>query len=176
MSGVKPSTASATEPHPWRGSEAQKVLHLLLVSGDLPAEQDAMTPLAIWNTFCLPRREFSGFLYKKFPPRLRAMQKQHRTKVGRADDELNALVNDRLHFPVPSHNHRGEPRWNGSEAERLLKVDVAAKNHERMTPMQLHGTRTEYGDYPLEVFRKHIHQEVRRLKLNFQYGTKNKCS
>jgi hypothetical protein len=162
---------SAAEP-PWRNSDAQKELRSLLMSGVVPSLQGTMSPADIWKTFCAPRPAFSGFLYKKFPPRLRAMQKQHLMKGGRAADEHAALIHDRINFPRPSHNHRGEPQWHGSDAERLLKFDVAAKNHEIMTPRQLYGTRISYQEYPLEVFRKHIHQEVRLLKLRSQYAKK----
>ncbi len=41
-----------------------------------------------------------------------------------------------------------------------------------MTPLPLYGNRTRYQEYPLEVVRKHIHQEVQLLKLKSQYGTK----
>ncbi|KAI2500862.1 hypothetical protein MHU86_13582 [Fragilaria crotonensis] len=168
MSRVRQSN-SAPEP-PWRNSDAQKELRSLLLSGEVPSLQGIMSPSDIWNTFCAPRPAFSGFLFNKFPPRLRAMQKQHLVKSGRAANEHAALAHDRIHFPRPSHNHRGEPQWHGSDAERLLKFDVAAKNHETMTPQQLYGTRTHYQVYPLEVFRKHIHQEVRLLKMKSQYG------
>ena len=165
----------SAEARPWRNSEAQKLLRQLLVSGEIPSSaKSSVGPSEIWNTFCLPRQEFAGFLVEKFPQRLRALQKQHVEKGGRAKDEHAALLHDKLYFPAPSHNNRGEPRWHGSEAERLLKVDVAAKKHESMAPQQLHETRKEYQDYALVVFRKHIHQEVRLRKLIIQYDTKNK--
>ena len=53
----------------------------------------------------------------------------------------------------------------------LLKRDVAEKRHETMAPQLLHKTRIEYMDYPLDVLRKHIHQEVRLRKLIFQFQT-----
>lgn len=53
--------------------------------------------------------------------------------------------------------------WHGSEAERLLKVDVAKGRHDRYHPEILFYKRPEYyedfGDY--QKFRKHVHQEAR---------------
>jgi hypothetical protein len=167
------STAPPEEPPKepeWRNSNAQVLLRHLLESGQVPSVLGIMSPADIWKNFCEPRTEFSGFSYAKFPDRLRAMQKQHRVKVGRAADENAALLHDRINFPTPSHNHRGERQWHGSEAERLLKFDVLAKNHEGMTPSQFYDTRLQYKEYPLEVVRKHIHQEVRLLKLRSQYS------
>ncbi|KAI2491308.1 hypothetical protein MHU86_23253 [Fragilaria crotonensis] len=150
----------------------KKELRNLLTTGTVPSVSGIMSPADVWKTFCAPRPEFSGFLYQKFPQRLRAMQKQQLSKSGRAAEENAALLHDRIHFPTPTHNYRGELQWHGSEAERLLKFDVSIKNHERMTPHQLYHTRIQYQEYPLEVVRKHIHQEVRLLKLKSQYGIK----
>jgi hypothetical protein len=90
-------------------------------------------------------------------------------KKGRAAEEAALLAHHKQHFPALTHNHRGDPRWQGSEAERLLKVDVSEKKNKEMHPQVLRGTRNEYQDYSLEVFRKHIHQEVRDQKLKKQY-------
>ena len=122
----------------------------------------------IWNTHCLPRQEFVGFQFAKFPARLRAMQKRHVSQGGHAEAEHAVLLLHKPHCPTPMINHRGEPQWHGSNAERLLKADIAAKVNEAMTPKQMHCSREEYKIYPLEVFRKHIHQEVRLQKLRKQ--------
>lgn len=161
---------STPEPHPWRNSNAQKVLQALLVSGEIPCTKTNKARMEeIWNTHCLHRQEFAGFQFTKFPARLRAMQQRHTTQVGHAEAENAILLLHNQHFPTPTLNHRGEPQWHGSNAERLLKADIAAKTNESMTPKQMHCTRIEYQIYPLEVFRKHIHQEVRLQKLRKQY-------
>lgn len=159
------------EPHPWRNSEAQKILQELLISGEIPCTTTNKVKMEeIWKKYCLPRQEFAGFGFTKFPARLRAMQKRHAMNRGHTNSEYAALLYHKQNFPTPTLNHRGEPQWHGSDAERLLKADVSAKVHETMAPQQLHRTRMEYQIYPLEVFRKHIHQEVRLQKLYLQYG------
>jgi hypothetical protein len=162
--------ANEVETQIWRNSTAQSILRGYLQSGEIPLD-GSMKPKEVWDVFCVPHPEFVGFVYKnKFANRLRYMRKQLVDKDGLADDDNAALVHDRLLFPAPTHNHRGEPRWPGSEAERFLKLDIDACKHEMMAPLQLHGTRAEYYEnYPLAVFRKHIHQEVRLRKFILQY-------
>ena len=71
--------------------------------------------------------------------------------------------------------HRDEPRWEQSEAERLLRVDMNEDKHKTMRPNELYNSRTEYtNNYPLTVFRKHIDQEERRRKMLSYYAAKNK--
>ena len=56
------------------------------------------------------------------------------------------------------------PHWDGSAAQGLLKVDVDEGRHINMRPQELRKTRVEYASFPVDVFRKHIHQEVRSRK------------
>jgi hypothetical protein len=164
---------STPEPHPWRGSMAQQVLQSLIVSGKIQCTTTNKAQMEeIWNVHCRPRQVFAGFQFAKFPARLRAMQKRHLAQRGHAEVEYAALLQHKQHFPTPSKNHQGEPQWHGSDAERLLKADVAAKLNETMAPRYLRLTRMEYQMFKLEVFRKHIHQEVRLQKLQLQYCKK----
>lgn len=98
---------STSEPHPWRDSNAQKVLQALLVSGEIPCTAtNKERMLEIWTTHCLPRREFAGFQFAKFPKRLRAMQKRHATQYGHAEAEEAILL---------LHKNTFLPHWRISE-------------------------------------------------------------
>lgn len=72
-----------------------------------------------------------------------------------------ALRSDRLYYPEKAEN-----RWAGSEAERLLKIDIDDGRHERMKPKELYEdpNRVAYKEFSLDQFRKHINQEVRSRK------------
>jgi DNA repair exonuclease SbcCD nuclease subunit len=66
----------------------------------------------------------------------------------------------------------GEPRWEGSLAQAQLKKDVEEKYQVGKKPKELwedNGeNRESYRDYPLQVFRDHIYQEIRLRKwINF---------
>jgi len=159
----------------WQYSYAKKLLTEDLLSGKIPLDSESMTPQEAY----LQRPEYadSDPNYKRFPNRLRALREQLLSKNDRADADREAFLHDRKLHPKPARNHRGELRWEGSEAERLLRLDMDAGKHETMTPMQLHQSRKEYNDedegYPLKVFREHIHQEVRCRK--FQHYLKVKA-
>ena len=51
--------------------------------------------------------------------------------------------------------------WDGSEAQRLLKIDFRDKRHEQMRPKDLWKSRRQYQEFDLSKFRGHIHQELR---------------
>jgi hypothetical protein len=78
--------------------------------------------------------------------------------------ESAALANDRRIHPKKVLNPRGEPRWEGSETVRLLRLDMDAGKHHTMTPLELRQTRRQYRNYPRGVFRGHIEQEERARK------------
>ena len=52
----------------------------------------------------------------------------------------------------------------GSLAQALLKKDINNNKHKTLTPKQLHNSKDKYKEFKLEVFCKHIHQEVNTRK------------
>jgi hypothetical protein len=56
----------------------------------------------------------------------------------------------------------GKAHWNGSAAQRLLKLDVDAGRHNLLKPKELYNDpdRIEYRHFTLNEFRKHIYQEA----------------
>jgi hypothetical protein len=79
-----------------------------------------------------------------------------------ASSDSAALTHGQRIYPKKTHNHRGEPRWEVSEAERLLTLDIDKGKNKSLKPIDLHHSRNEYKMYPLTVFRNHIDQEERR--------------
>lgn len=129
-----------------------------------------MKPRAVYDTFCAPHSEFDGFLYSKFASRLRYMRHQLNDQDDRAATEMADLNHDRLLFPAPAVNHRGEPRWDGSDAQRYLAIDIAEGRHTTMQPQELHATRPGvYDEHALPQFRSHIYQQVKKNKFVLQY-------
>jgi hypothetical protein len=111
------------------------------------------------------RPEFTEFAYERFRNNLLYLRKDITAKMALASSDSAALANDRSIHPKRAANHRGEPRWEGSEAERLLRLDMDEGKHQRMKPRELYQTRQQYyGNYPLTVFRGHIGQEEKRRK------------
>ena len=114
-------------------------------------------------------RDLPAFVSIKNGPKLSARIARLRTRVidrnERAARDANALAHDLPLFPRPTHNHRKEPRWQGSKAQSSLHVDIDAGLHRTMEPRDLYKTRPEYQQFLLKTFRDHIYQEVRTRKL-----------
>ena len=96
--------------------------------------------------------EFSVFPYESFPRRLSQLRSEARTKSNEGKSDHDALIQDRAHFPCPTHNANGVLRWEASEAEEMLKLDVSNHLHERMTPKELYHSRAVYQLYNLKSF------------------------
>ena len=85
---------------------------------------------------------------------------------GRADDEAELLALDLGMFTLASEK---EGRWNGSDAQQLLKQDMERNLHTRLAPKALYHLRPEYyKEFTLKQFRDHIQQE-KRSKLETNY-------
>jgi len=111
------------------------------------------------------RDEFRIFEYPHFRDRLNDLRKQIRQKKNHAARDSAALAHDRGIYPKPPLNHRGEPQWEGSAAERLLRKDLKQRNeNDNIKPEQLWLSRDEYQNFHEDTFQQHIHQEVRASK------------
>jgi hypothetical protein len=73
-------------------------------------------------------------------------------------DQRSVLHDEALNLRA---NNKPYPRWGGTVAEDLLKIDIDEGKHETMKPRELQATRPEYSLYPLKVFRDHVQQERR---------------
>ena len=145
----------------WKNSKAKKLLWKDLMNEDIPLDAHEMSPEDVY----LQRPEFSDFPYEQFRDRLNYLRKRIIEDKKLSASDSAALAHDRRIHPKKATNHRGEPRWEGSEAERLLKLDMDNKKHEVMKPKKLHQSRKEYYEnYPLSVFRGHIYQEEKSRK------------
>ena len=76
-----------------------------------------------------------------------------------------AFQHDRqLVEPQGTHNHRGEPIFDRSPAQPLLRQDVKHGHHDEISPIDLWNSRPEYKVFALKIFRHRIYQEVRLQK------------
>jgi hypothetical protein len=120
----------------WKNSEAKELLRKALINGDISLD-GSMKQQDVYGLFST-RPEFANYAdYNAFLGRLHALQKQLNDEKNAASDAA-ALAHDRQIFPKATHNHRGELRWEGSEAERFLRLDIDDGNHERMKPQDLY--------------------------------------
>jgi len=145
----------------WDNSKGRKLLCEDLKHKRIPLDVNQMS----WEEAFCQRPEFADFDGARlFEGRLETARKfvSHQTEKGAS--EAAALALDRLIYPEPATNSRGEPRWEGSNAEKLLNKDIDDKKHEQMKPKQMQASRVEHQAHPLDVFRGKIRQRVKTLK------------
>jgi len=150
----------ATRKNAWQYSQAKKLLVQDLLNGTIPLDSLVMGPQEVYQQ----HPEFRQYDFNRFRDQLRDLRKKLSEKNDCSASDNMALAHDRRIHPMPTHNHRGEPRWEGSKSERLLKHDIAHNKQQAMEPKDLFATQQEYGKYDLEVFCKHIYQEEGRRK------------
>ena len=142
----------------WKYSEAKKVLVAGLTNGDIPLDAEEMPAEIVYQQ----HPEFASFTLKHFTERLKYNRQSIAAKKKRANAEMEAFLHDQAIHPTQPYNQFGRPRWEGSDAERSLRLDMDQGMHLTMKPMQLYYTRPEYHQvFTLEEFRKHIDQERR---------------
>jgi hypothetical protein len=139
-------------PTSWETAKA--LLQQDIFSGML---QPTMRPKEVYSM----RVEYKEVEYKKFRANLNSLRKACEKLSARAMVDSAAVAHDWEVHPIQKNVLGVYPRWDGSEAQRLLKIDVQNGKNNAMAPCKLRMTREEYNSYPVDVFRKHIHQEVR---------------
>jgi hypothetical protein len=152
------SRKNGTEP--WRNSVARQLLEQDILSGAIPLTNVEMTARAVHSL----RPEFLQLPYDSFPRRLQALRDLCKAKMERGISDAAAYHNDRRFDQQPTFVALGLPRWEGSDAQTALKLDITEGLHLQLTPKQLRESRREYQVFGLKTFRGHIHQEVKRRK------------
>jgi hypothetical protein len=153
--------AEPEEPEPWKTSKAKKILSSLILDGTVTAESDTDV---VYNS----QEEFQQYNIRSFKTNLRNLIAGLKLKEERAFFDNAAIEHHLLHFPRPQLTNRNYPFWDTSSAMTLLAEDINEGLHQQMTPSQLRNTQPEYQEFPLDVFRRHIHQEKRRrIQSNF---------
>lgn len=157
MPKTKKKSGIDGEEEDWAKSEAKKLLAKDIIDGVVTDDMD-------WGDVFWQRPEYAATTHRLFRGRLESLRKQISFASRRAAADEAALAHDCRLFPAQAQNYRGEPRWDGSAAQSWLTIDVKAGKHEQLEPKQLHQMRLAYKEFPLDVFREHIYQEVRKQK------------
>ncbi len=159
-----PKPLEWNEDHP-----ARKLLYDELVAGRIPLDPNEMGPAEVYYNYSgTIEFQIEGMDFDQtFRNRLRDLRKQVDRDKGRANEDEIALRIAFRNHPPPTHNHRGEPQWNGSAAQRLLKEDMELEKHLVMKPSELRMTRVEYQAYSKDTFRWKIQQEIKTKKYKY---------
>lgn len=160
----------------WANSAAKQFLKQAFKDGLIPikymAKEGGPGPRYIWDNFCEGTAPFNRMTYEGsgFTSRLSGVRDDTLLKVKRKDLDQKAFNNFRKIQPRPTHDHEGVPLWDGSDAQRLLKEDMAKGLHELFQGKERRKkywlTKEEFQVYKLPVFRDHIYQEEKLWKLH----------
>jgi len=127
-------------------------------------------PRAIWDQHCKDNPLFAGMKYSDgFTSRLRSVRNHCQQKLDRVVADQQAFDNFRALYPRPTHDHKGVILWDGSDGQRFLKQMIEEGKHFGKAPKELWENSNEewkraFQVFSLEVFRKHIYQELRLKK------------
>jgi hypothetical protein len=155
---------------PWKNSDAKKILKKDLESGEIPLAAELMSWQDVYELYKdKPEFLLDPEMQRTFRERLKRLRDSVAESQESASYHYVCLLHDRQLHPKKMLNYRGEPRWDdGSEAKRLLRLDMDEGKHKTMRPQDLRLTRPEYMAYSRTVFRGKIDQEERSSKFHFQ--------
>jgi hypothetical protein len=157
----------------WSKSAAKQVLKQYFREGTISSNyQDAKL---VWRDHCKDNSAFKRMQCDTaFVRRLKTVRDDYLKKVKRCQKDLEAFNIAKKNHPTPETNRRGEPQWNGSVAQQLLKELVKGEKHLEVEPHDIWISKGEYQVYSLQTFRDHIYQEQRLLKFQYYIGSLKK--
>lgn len=131
----------------------------------IPADcQDAKE---VWTNHCAGHVEFERMVCDAaFARRLGTVRDDYLKKRDGCEKDLAACLVAKCNHPTPALNSRGEPQWNGSDAQKLLKQAIEKEEHAGLMPAALWESKAECKVCSLQTFRDHVCQEERLVKFH----------
>lgn len=162
------TTTKEKKPPPWRSCAAKAYLYKLIDDGKIPCDSK-VNDKEIYDKHCIDKEEFAAFPYDSlFKGRLERLQKQCAARANRSEEDEKAFMHDRKIFPKPTHDAHGEPMWQGSKAQDILRQYIfagALDGEHRLKPKELYELREEFSaQCSLDSFRDRIYQERKAAK------------
>mmetsp|Transcript_26735 Transcript_26735/g.62789 ORF Transcript_26735/g.62789 Transcript_26735/m.62789 type:complete len:158 (-) Transcript_26735:10-483(-) len=114
-----------------------------------------MKPADVWAM----QPEFVEVKYENFRNNFARMKRTIKEHKNRAEIDEAGFLHDISLYPLAKDSDGAY--WDGSEAQRLLKIDIERKRNEWMKPEYLQLSRPDYQEFELKKFRGHLHQELR---------------
>lgn len=151
----------------WKKSKAKELLLKDILEGRVPKEakdSSGKSTMKLEDIY-LSRPEFSEYKYSMFSSRLSSLRKTVKETEHRAVLDQAAFDNYIKNHEPALFTRYGYAQWQGSEAQKMLQLDIKNKVHESMSKKELHESREVYFEnYPLNVFRDYFWQEIRTAK------------
>lgn len=161
--------AAAINGASWVNSNAKNLIAQDMIDGYVPMSEKLTEEVVdeIYDQLYKGHEFFKNFPYdsERYKNRMESIQKTLLQWKDSARKDAIALRRDRTIYPAASHNIRGEPHWNRSDAQKLLKQDMDNGIHLQYdAPSKFWETRPEYQQFTKKTFRKHIDQEKQKRK------------
>ena len=145
------------KPPKWSKSEAKKLLRDDIVVGVVTDDMQASDVYKM-------RDEFQLYKFDNFKTNLGNLRVSIKKNIERMQFDCICYGKDRaLLIELRKDNPPNLPPypiWHKHEAKKLLKQDISDGKHIDIKPQELWESRSEYMEFPLKVFRKHIYQEL----------------
>ena len=148
----------------WVKSAAQIIIITDLEKGILSCEEGELSAQDAQECCYKHIVAFKLVPFCQFREQLWDHCKQYKFRVGKSQEEAEALVHDRQLHPRQPYNLRGEPVFDMSLAKKKLREDVKNNKHTTMSPSMLQDTRPEYRQFHPKKFKERIYQEIRLQK------------
>lgn len=154
-------------PPKWGKSPAKELLYEDICTGIIKPEMNG-------DEVYLMRPEFQLYKLNNFKSNLKNLREAIALDYGRMQRDRKYYRQDRHRLSVIRANDPPEELvWHRHPAMALLEQDVSAGLHKQKKPSELYQSRDEYKDFPPDVFRKHVHQEVtKRDRYHHRYAKK----
>lgn len=146
----------------WDVSHAKELMRQDTLGGVIPRQQTKDGPTA--REIFLMRPEFKHCGWRHFPSHLKSMRETLAETESAASRDLEAFKICAENYPPSDLNSQGYPHWEGSAAQQLLQKDIDEDVHTDHAPFDLWSSRPECQEFPPDVFRGHIHQELKTRK------------
>lgn len=138
---------------PWKESDAKQQLMLEILCGDVTID-------SIWSEVYDSNPLYQEYPRKNFRGNMKNLINSLAKKEKRAEDDDEAYVYERIIHPRPPVTVKGYPFWDTAPASKFLKEDIKHDVHLTMSFDEFWLWREDYQQFPLAIFKKHIHQEV----------------
>ena len=175
---IPTTKAKKTKTEPWKTSLAKAFVLKLLTDPSRPLK--GMSAKEVYDSHSI----FQQYPFVRFKDNMKSLAKQVKIDEEWAKVEVEDVERDMELVKRNKLTVRGYPFWNTHRANKLLCEDVKSGkslllngNHDQhnntnfhiaflgkaneMKPKDLWKTRNEYKEFPLDVFRGHVHQEKR---------------
>jgi hypothetical protein len=138
---------------PWKESEAKQHLRDAILAGDVTSD-------SIWHEVYDSNPLYQQYPRKNFRINLKNLIKALDKLETRAENDDLAFLYERIIHPRPPVTVKGYPFWDTSPASTFLRDDIKHDVHLTMSTDEFWQWREAYQQFPREIFKKHIFQEI----------------